>query len=200
MPGVFEKLPLIVSRMGKGQLVCPAAYGLSSALMALKSRCRNGCFHIIIPLPECEMETTGGSRPGLCVRCAKSTHWWSDPHTGGLIRTLQSLGAAPLRRLTTARSGALLLSPDRGHQVVARSPDLAIWPTEGLRPRARRETYGPADGGVWRPAPNRQLEIRKLFPARSLAPCCPRPIEGPGKCPNPRGCFNCMLCYNDALG
>ena len=32
-----------------------------------------------------------------------------------------------------------------------------------------RETYGPGDGGVWRPAPNRQLEIRKLFPARSLA-------------------------------
>jgi len=52
-------------------------------------------------------------------------------------------------------------------QVVARSPDLATWPTEGLQPQARRETYGPADGGVWRPAPNRQLEIRKLFPARS---------------------------------
>src|SRR5208337_1830131 len=33
------------------------------------------------------MESTGGSRPGLCVRCAKSTHWWSDPHTGGRIRT-----------------------------------------------------------------------------------------------------------------
>ena len=60
------------------------------------------------------MESTGGSRPGLCVRCAKSTHWWSDPHTGGPIRTLESLGAAPLRRLTTARSGALLPSPDRG--------------------------------------------------------------------------------------
>jgi hypothetical protein len=52
-------------------------------------------------------------------------------------------------------------------QVVARSPDLATWLTEGLQPQARRETYGPADGGVWRPAPNRQLEIRKLFPARS---------------------------------
>src|SRR5271157_5840066 len=54
------------------------------------------------------------------------------------------------------------------HQVVARSPDLATWPTEDLQPQARRETYGPADGGVWRPAPNRQFEIRKLFPARSL--------------------------------
>ena len=53
-------------------------------------------------------------------------------------------------------------------QVVARSPDLATWPTEGLQPQARRETYGPADGGVWRPSPNRQLEIRKLFPDRSL--------------------------------
>src|SRR5208283_4748449 len=31
-----------------------------------------------------------------------------------------------------------------GPQVVARSPDLATWPTEGLQPRARRETYGPA--------------------------------------------------------
>jgi len=31
-----------------------------------------------------------------------------------------------------------------------------------------RETYGPEDGGVWRPAPNRQFEIRKLFPARSF--------------------------------
>ena len=42
--------------------------------------------------------------------------------------------------------------------------------TEGLQLRTRRETYGPADGGVWRPAPNRQLEIRKLFPARPYHP------------------------------
>src|SRR5271157_4256236 len=60
------------------------------------------------------MESTGGSRPGLCVRCAESTHPWSDPHTDGPIRTLESLRAAPLRRLTTACSGALLPSPDRG--------------------------------------------------------------------------------------
>ena len=47
------------------------------------------------------MESTGGSRPGLCVRCAKSAHLWFDPHTRGPIRTLQSLGATPpLRRFT----------------------------------------------------------------------------------------------------
>src|SRR4051794_23067132 len=35
---------------------------------------------------------------------------------------------------------------------------------------SRRETYGPAHGGVWRPAPNRHhLEIGMGFPARSLA-------------------------------
>ena len=60
------------------------------------------------------METTWGSRPGLCVGCAESAHWWSDPHTDGPIRTLESLRAASLRRLTTARFSALLPSPNRG--------------------------------------------------------------------------------------
>jgi len=73
-------------------------------------------------------------------------------------------------RLDLLRNGPGITSRSSRNQdqVVARSPDLATWPTEGLQPQARRETYGPADGGVWRPAPNRQLEIRKLFPARSL--------------------------------
>src|SRR5271157_2185434 len=56
------------------------------------------------------------------------------------------------------------------HKVVARSPDLATSPTEGLQSRPRRETCGPADGGVWRPSPNsRRVEIGKLFPACSLS-------------------------------
>lgn len=45
-----------------------------------------------------------GSDDSLCARCAISTHLWSDPHTGGPIRTPESLGATPLRRLTTTRS------------------------------------------------------------------------------------------------
>ena len=45
-----------------------------------------------------------GSRDSLYARCAISTHLWSDPHTGGPIRTPESLGATPLRRLTTTRS------------------------------------------------------------------------------------------------
>jgi len=46
-------------------------------------------------------------------------------------------------------------------------------PTGGLQPRPRGRPAvrpGPRNGvgGVWRPAPNsRQLEIRRLFPARS---------------------------------
>ena len=56
---------------------------------------------------------------------------------------------------------------------MARSPDLATSPTEGLQPRPQRETYGPADGGVWRPAPNsRQLRRGKgsLLNSASLTP------------------------------
>src|SRR5208282_3480226 len=60
--------------------------------------------------------------------------WWFVPLSQGRIRA-------------NVRRGEI-------HKVVARSPDLATSPTEGLQPRPRRETCGPADGGVWRPAPN----------------------------------------------
>ena len=53
-------------------------------------------------------------------------------------------------------------------QVVARSPDLATWPTEGqvsnLKPGGRPAVQ--QTGGL-ETRSNRQLEIRKLFPARS---------------------------------
>ena len=54
----------------------------------------------------------------------------------------------------TCRSGGL------AHHVVARSLDLATERTEGLPYGARRETFGPADGGVGRPAPNKIIEQR----------------------------------------
>src|SRR5208282_2157267 len=77
---------------------------------------------------------------------------------------LDSQDLRPLQQ-PTQRLGSV------ANQVVARSPDLATSPTEGLQPRPRRETCGPAgpperggrgletraeqrDGGVWRPAPN----------------------------------------------
>src|SRR5271157_82181 len=85
------------------------------------------------------MESTGGSRPGLCVRCAESTHPWSDPHTGGPIRTPESLGAAPLRRLTTTRSGALLPSPDRGPGKVPESTWLLALRCAKIRPLGARQ-------------------------------------------------------------
>src|SRR5271157_4844161 len=49
-----------------------------------------------------------------------------------------------------------------------RNRHLATWPTEGLQPQARRETYGPADGGVWRPAPNRRLCVAPRSASRRL--------------------------------
>jgi hypothetical protein len=78
---------------------------------------------------------------------------------------------------------ALLRFHHRAHPLDLEQPDVVsqvamanqAWPTEGLQPRARRENYGPADG------PNRQLEIRKLFPARSLSPDAIRQTMGSGE-------------------
>src|SRR5271166_5998076 len=106
----------------------------------------------------------------LSSMCPK---WVPNTLSASQIRTYDERVRNPTRALMAAGTPVFSTSRDpsfSGHfyQVVARSPDLATWPTEGLQPQARRETYGPAAGGVWRPAPNRQLEIRKLFPARSL--------------------------------
>src|SRR5271157_23752 len=57
-----------------------------------------------------------------------------------------------LFRMRNSEWNALI--PHSAPQVVARSPDLATSPTEGLQPRPLRESCGRVDGGVWRPAPN----------------------------------------------
>ena len=54
-------------------------------------------------------------------------------------------------------------------RAVTRSPDLATRPTEGLRARRlRRETFGPAQGGVRRPAPARRAP-RRVQPKRAAS-------------------------------
>jgi len=73
---------------------------------------RNGNLDVIMavfPWPFVARAWNGerrGSRPGLCVGCAGSTHCRSDPHTGDPIRTRESQAAALLRRLTQRLASA----------------------------------------------------------------------------------------------
>src|SRR5271157_1138432 len=71
-----------------------------------------------------------------------------------------------------------------GDQVVARSPDLATWPTEGHQPRPRRETCGsagpPERGG-------RGLETRAEQPPTGNQEAIPGPFLKTPKKPALRG-------------
>ena len=95
----------------------------------------------------------GGLNPGDDVR-ATAKNLQSDQGQVMLVGHLPHLRNGP---------GITSRSSRNQDQVVARSPDLATWPTEGLQPQARRETYGPADGGVWRPARTANLKSGSYF-------------------------------------
>ena len=58
-------------------------------------------------------------------------------------------------RPTEEQAGNHVPEFSRSRSVVARSHDLDTRRTEGLLRRSRQETFGPAQGGVWRPAPAR---------------------------------------------
>ena len=101
----------------------------------------------------------------------------------GLTRRRGSQAAVQeLKSLPQLRNGPGITSRSSRNQdqVVARSPDLATWPTEGLQPQARRETYGPADGGVWRPA-------EPPSPAGDLRSSRRRGLETRAEPPSPAG-------------
>ena len=101
------------------------------------------------------------------------------------------VASAPVRPAAQVQPDTVppvLTMPVRPPQVVARSPDLATSPTEGLQPRPRRETCGPAGppegvGGVGRPAPNSrparpaaQVQPDKVLPAFTI-PALPQKID-----------------------
>ncbi len=99
--------------------------------------------------PPCEGGVRGGFRPGSIVSDGFSTE--SPGVVFGLILRAED-------------------SDSRSHNQKKDSRPL-ISPGPGGRPAVRP---GPRNGvgGVWRPAPNsRQVEIGKLFPARSLTRC-----------------------------
>src|SRR5271166_1698825 len=92
------------------------------------------------------------------------------PHTlsASQIRTYDERVRNPTRALMAA--GTPVFSTSRGpsfsdhfYQVVARSPDLATWPTEGLQPQARREPTVQQPAGSGDPRRTANLKSGSYF-------------------------------------